>query len=236
MIRIRPPYINSFWALLLSALLVAGPDIAFAQGPSGAIPENARAKSYGGGWECNRGYRETKGACAAVKVPANAYATDTSYGRGWDCDWGYKEITRRAGRCVAVKPPTNAYVHASGDRWECNRGYRKAGESCVAVDVPANGYLADTSYGTGWKCERKYRAVGDRCVAVKVPKNGYFVDASYGPGWKCLRGFQAVQNTCVSIKIPAYAHLDYSGNDWECNRPYEKRRGRCWPPGEKEFR
>ena len=38
------------------------------------------------------GYQENNGACKAVAIPANAYATGRSYGRGWDCHYGfYKE-------------------------------------------------------------------------------------------------------------------------------------------------
>ena len=48
-----------------------------AQGAAVAIPENARAQSYGSGWACNRGYREDKGRCVAIRLPANAYATET---------------------------------------------------------------------------------------------------------------------------------------------------------------
>jgi hypothetical protein len=29
------------------------------------------------------------------------------------------------------------------------------------------------------------------------------------------------------LDIPENAHIDYSGNDWECNEPYRKRQGRC---------
>jgi hypothetical protein len=30
--------------------------------------------------------------------------------------------------------------------------------------------------------------------------------------------------------MPANAHLDYSGNDWECNRPYRKQQEKCALP------
>ncbi|HTE42571.1 MAG TPA: hypothetical protein VK629_17255, partial [Steroidobacteraceae bacterium] len=39
------------------------------------VPDNSRARSYGGGWECNRGYRRADESCKAVQIPANAYAT-----------------------------------------------------------------------------------------------------------------------------------------------------------------
>ena len=98
----------------------------------------------------------------------------------------------------------------------------------MAVIVPKNGHLTDSSYGTGWECDRGYRAVDKTCVAVKVPVNGYFVDLSYGPGWKCDRGFrESSRTTCVAVMVPENAHLDNSGNNWECNRPYHKQQGKC---------
>ena len=71
---------TSIRVLVLLALMAAAPGLVFSQGGSIELPENARAKSYGSGWECERGYRKDNGACTAVGVPANAYLTNTSYG------------------------------------------------------------------------------------------------------------------------------------------------------------
>ncbi len=117
----RPPGNIFIQSLILLALLATVPGLVFAQDGSINIPENASAKGYGGGWECNRGYRVNKGACAAIKVPANAYTTDASYGRGWKCLRGYRQI---AERCSAIRVPPNGYLDASGNKWKCNRGYR----------------------------------------------------------------------------------------------------------------
>lgn len=38
-------------ALILLAILAAAPGVVFAQGGSVGMPENARAKSFGSGWE-----------------------------------------------------------------------------------------------------------------------------------------------------------------------------------------
>lgn len=177
--------------LILLVILTAVPVRAFAKDGTVEIPEHASAKKYGSGWECDRGYREINGACAAVKVPANAYPTNVPYGRGWECVRGYRKVDET---CAAIKVPPNAYLNSSGDRWKCDRGYRKVDDACIAVKVPANGYFVDSSYEVGWKCERGYRAVNETCVAVKVPEN---------------------------------AHLDYSGNEWDCNRPYQKQQDGC---------
>jgi hypothetical protein len=53
------------------------------------------------------------------------------------------------------------------------------------------------------------------------------LDASYGPGWTCNRGYEATDKACIALQVPENAHLDYSGNDWECNQPYLKRAGGC---------
>ncbi|MEJ2122686.1 MAG: hypothetical protein P8Z76_18700, partial [Alphaproteobacteria bacterium] len=100
----------------------------------------------------------------------------------------------------------------------------------VAIKVPANGYLVSATYGRGWECERGYRVTGEDCVVVRVPENGYFINASHGPGWRCEYGFQAVDESCVALKLPETAHIDYSGNGWDCNRPYRQQGGRCVLP------
>ena len=51
--------------------------------PGAERPENAHAKRYGVGWECDYGYRAVDGACVAIRVPANGYLFDSSYGPGW---------------------------------------------------------------------------------------------------------------------------------------------------------
>ena len=63
----------------------------------------------------------------------------------------------------AVKVPPNAHRDSSGRGWECDRGYRKSGDSCLAVEVPVNAHL-DFS-GRGWACDSGYRRQGERCVS-----------------------------------------------------------------------
>ena len=151
MIKIRRTYALSIFPLLYLALLAAVPDQAFGQDRSAGIPEHASAKRYGGGWECDRGYREANGVCMAVKVPADAYATDVSYGAGWECNRGYGKVDET---CVSIEVPPNAYLNASGSaRWTCDRGYRPVDGACAFIEVPRNGFLTGDSYGTGWKCE-----------------------------------------------------------------------------------
>lgn len=174
--------------------------------------------------ECERDEREQSGVCEKIAVPANAFGTNSAYGQGWQCSWGY---IQKGSTCLALVKPDNAYVDASGDRWKCDRGFRRSENLCEAIIIPKNGYLSNSAYGSGWECERGFRADEDKCVAINVPENAYLTNASHGPGWKCVRGYQSDGNICVELQVPENAHVDYSGNDWECNRPYLKRQDVC---------
>ena len=88
--KIRRTRANSIHSLILLVALATVPDIVFAQGASAGMPKNASAKSYGSGWECNRGYRRADRACAAIIVPSNAYLSPS--GDRWECDRGYSKI------------------------------------------------------------------------------------------------------------------------------------------------
>src|SRR5512145_3363664 len=111
------------WLIVSSAAMLVGaaPVTGHAQSSSSVIPDNARARSYGGGWECNRGFRETAGRCIVVTVPSNAYLAPE--GSSWICNRGFRA---EGATCTAVQIPTNAYaVDSRYDRgWRCNRGYR----------------------------------------------------------------------------------------------------------------
>lgn len=71
------------------------------------VPANAQASTYGPGWECDAGFRETDGACNAIVLPANAYPTNRSYGPGWECNRGYTEA---GNACEKIEIPENAYL------------------------------------------------------------------------------------------------------------------------------
>ena len=83
MIKMRHTPIISFHLLMLLVLLTAVPGRVFAKGGTVEMPENASAKKYGSGWECDRGYRASKETCLALKVPKNAHL-DYS-GNEWKC-------------------------------------------------------------------------------------------------------------------------------------------------------
>lgn len=156
--RLRAIFI---FVLTLLALQAAAPGDVFAKKTSAAIPSNAHPLKFGGGWECDRGYREVKGRCAAVKVPANGYFAEASYGPGWKCNRGYRADKES---CVAVKVPENGFFVDSsyGTGWQCARGYRALKASCVAVKMPKNAHLDFT--GNDWACNPPHQKQQDGCA------------------------------------------------------------------------
>ena len=154
--------------LLLLATLTAAPGFLHAQGRA-VIPEHATAKTYGTGWDCERGYQRVGGGCAAIQLPANAYLTPTSYGRPWECRRGFRVAAQS---CAAIEVPPNAYLESNGDRWKCDRGYRSVAGSCAALELPAHAYL--DAAGERWLCDRGYRETSDslhrdQCAGQRVP-------------------------------------------------------------------
>jgi hypothetical protein len=153
--------------------------------------------------------------------------------------------------------PDHARVSRYGSGWDCTRGFRRVGETCVHIAVPANGYL-DAS-GSSWRCARGYLNVNDRCVVIQVPQNAYLDDvdrngwrcdrdyrdangacvriqvpanahatgSSYGSGWECDRGFRLAGAACLQVAVPAQGFLSRSGDRWECERGFRKEGAAC---------
>ena len=97
-------------AAFTSVLVFASPG--FAQDGTGVPPSNAQSRTFGVGWDCNIGFREVGGTCAAIDIPENAYATGRSYGTGWACRRGFEETA--VGTCAAIFVPENAFLRSSG--------------------------------------------------------------------------------------------------------------------------
>ena len=160
MSKIRQAPAISIHSLVLLVLLAAVHGPVFAQGDSVELPENAHEKSYGGGWECDYGYRELNNeTCPSVKVPSNAYLNYP--GDGWKCNRGYRAIDEA---CAAIKVPVNGYLRDSfyGATWKCDRGYLAVKQACVAVVVAKNAHL--NSSGNNWDCNRPYRRNQGECA------------------------------------------------------------------------
>ena len=80
-------YRSVLYMVLLALVLGSATAVVLAQTDA---PMNARAKRYGDGWDCDRGYRKVSQSCVAVKVPTNA-RLDYS-GDGWECNRGYRRV------------------------------------------------------------------------------------------------------------------------------------------------
>ena len=194
--KLQRSCVISAYMLIFLALWGATPSSVFAKGNSNevlnGIPENASARSYGSGWNCNKGYRESEGACDEIIVPANAYATNKTYGKGWECKRSFLEVNNS---CNFIKVPENAYLDYSGNKVKCDRGYLMVNKTCELIKVPANGFLDVSSYGPGWKCLRGYRADNGVCIALKIPENAHI--GYSGKAWECNNPYTRKQNQCV---------------------------------------
>lgn len=212
--RLRKKKKNALARLTFGLIVVAGiiASIAFpvfAQDGTGPVPDNAEARHYGGGWDCDLGFREDGAECLALYIPDNAYATRRKFGSGWACSRGYQEISGAS--CEATRVPKNAHLRTAGYDWQCDHGYRQDRETCVPIDIPEHGYLTEES-GSHWACDRGFTVL---------------IDASDGPGWRCEWSFEAADNTCMPITLPTNAHLDRSGNRWHCDRNFQLSEGVC---------
>lgn len=198
-----------------------------AQDGTGPTPENAQTRNYGGGWDCQLGYRVDGEGCVAIDVPENAYATGRSYGLGWACRRGYEEVGGVS--CEAIPVPENAFLRSSGFDWECDRGYRQDRETCVPIVLPEGAYLTGDPSGSGWACDRGFTARDGACVPIAVPANGYLANSDYGAEWACERGFVEFGGRCDPVPLPANAYLDQEsyGPGWRCERGFEAVDGTC---------
>jgi len=213
--------------VLTIACLISVTTQSFAQSPNTLIPDNAHAKSYGEGWECDSSFRILADQCAEIVLPENAYLTNRTYGAGWECLHGFKEVEGTS--CDVVFVPTNGYLDQSGSRWGCLRGFRKSGDVCGPIAVPDHAYLADDAYGADWTCDRGYEKSLEECIVIVVPENAYLNAASYGLPWSCERGYIEQGNTCEAIVVPVNAYLDDPsyGPGWKCERGYFAKDSTC---------
>jgi hypothetical protein len=214
--------------LLLTLLMLCSmPGIAKEREGQLIVPEYAYANgsAYGNGWDCKFGFKQEDDLCIAVEVPANGFLD--ARGTGWKCKRGFREDS---GECVEIAVPTGGYLTESTAKtgWACDRRYEEARDTCELIQLPANGFLTNSAFGSGWECERGYREYNGTCRMIEVPANAYLIDLTYGTGWQCERGYSTPDNKiCTELLVPANAHLDRSGNVWECNRPYLKRGNAC---------
>ena len=113
---------------------------------------------------------------------------------------------------AGIPIPEHATRRAYGAGWECDPGYRKVGDGCAAIELPANAYLTAYSADRGWDCARGYRAEERACVAIPLPPHAYL--DSGGDRWKCERGYRSVESLCAAIEVPPNGYLNAAGDDW----------------------
>ncbi len=124
--------------------------------------------------------------------------------------------------------PENAHKSSYGDGWECDRSYRAAGSTCIAVVVPQNAYPTHRNYGSGWECLHGFIEVkGASCAKVLVPDGGYL--APSGRRWNCLRGYRKIDDICQKIILPPDAFLTdrSNGPGWMCRRGFQAKGDTC---------
>lgn len=134
---------------------------------------------------------------------------------------------RTFGSAATPRLPANAELDYTGHDWKCQRGFRKVGNECSAVQLPEHAELDYT--GSNWKCQRGFRKVGNECNAVQLPAHA---ELDYtGSNWKCRRGYSRSGGECVAVRIPQYGELDYTGNNWKCQRGFRREGAECVPVG-----
>lgn len=211
---------------IMSLLILGTPSLA--QTEIAPIPENAHAKSFGDGWECDPSFRVVDDRCAAIVVPDNAYPTNRTYGTGWNCLHGFNE-SGDAASCIEIVVPAGGYLDQSGRKWRCLRGYNKIKDTCAPIVLPAHAYLLDDTYGPGWACERGYTQTSDQCSAIVVPENAFLNASNRGQPWSCERGFVEADGACMAVIIPANAYFDdaFYGPGWKCERGFSATGNAC---------
>ena len=198
-----------------------------AQNSATPLPTNAHAKTYGQGWECDRGYRKDGVSCVTIVLPENSYLTNQTYGLGWECLHGFRKVG--GSTCEEVVVPDGGFLGPSGKRWYCLRGHQKLDQTCQKIVLPDNAFITETSRGSDWRCNRGYEVVNNACSKIAVPENAYLSTASYGRAWTCERGFIEQDGGCKAVIIPANAYFDDAtyGPGWNCDRGYSASNDKC---------
>ena len=65
------------WVLL--AIAAVAPSLSHAQGSAGGLPEHARARAYGSGWECEPGYQKSKRSVHGDRVAGQRVSDDQRF-------------------------------------------------------------------------------------------------------------------------------------------------------------
>jgi len=244
------------WLLIVLPAGLAMPSLA--QDGTGPAPENAQDRRHGGGCDCDPGYRIADGTCVALDMPANAYPTGRSSGTGRACLHGYREVRgatcepvaipanaflhasdliwncergyrKQADACAVIDVPETRISPTAGSERDGN-----AAAATLPRPVPAfpssfpktrmrrTRATAPPRFASG--ASSRPTAAANRSLSPQGPVRTTAPMAPAGGA----RGYEARKTSCVTIDLPENAHLDRSGNRWQCNRGFQLSEGnRC---------
>jgi hypothetical protein len=63
-----------------------------------------------------------------------------------------------------VVVPEHGYLDSRGSGWQCERGFKRDGAGCVALEIPANSHISYA--GDGWACDNGFRRKADACESI----------------------------------------------------------------------
>lgn len=119
----------------------------------------------------------------------------------------------------------------TGQFWRCDNGYRKTGDTCVAIQVPPDA----RAIGDRWYCNDGFRAVGESCVAITVPPHARAI----GSNWVCDSGYRRNGESCTEMSRAELIEFnEYLGRElvkargvceWVCEK-FSDRREECKKP------
>ena len=207
------------YILIIVLLFFSSPSV------SQSLPRNASPKTFGGGWECNRGYYRAGQGCVKVQIPKNASLD--FLGHDWECNRGYYRVGQG---CVRVQIPENAKLDFLGHGWECNRGYKKSNNSCVPMSGKELQQQREIEQAlvaemerrrlqgvSGDDCEREYKTNAEVCV--KITRSGldcnegygddYYEDCDVMVGYRLQTDYQG--GTYIGAEVECEVEIEYKG-------------------------
>ena len=110
---------------------------------------------------------------SVIEVPAHGYFVDARHmGPDGNANAATVQVNDRCAVLASWCQP-NAYrdkPESYGRGWECERGYREVQTKCVAVAVPANGYLTDNClWLMAGRATGDISKVDNTCTEIAVP-------------------------------------------------------------------
>lgn len=189
--------------LIFSILLCS---TAFSQ----TLSQNAHKNPFGGGWECNRGFKQVGNECQKVQLPANAVLD--ILGNDWECKRGFK---RTGNECGKLTIPANASIDILGNDWICNKGFKRSASECQQMADGEKKSEADRDKALrdeikrrqargarGNHCDSEYRSGANVCVTVKNAELA------------CSEAYDGSSYDSCRVEVSLYIETDYRGRGY----------------------